>query len=72
MSEKSRTISVNGEEGEVAAESVAELLRSRGVPTDGRGIAVALNGTLVPRARWPSTGLRSGDRVEIIKPVVGG
>ena len=44
MSEESRTVSVNGEEGEVAAESVAELLRSRGVPTDGRGIAVALNG----------------------------
>jgi sulfur carrier protein len=71
MSE-SKTVSVNGEEGRVTAETVAALLQSRGVPTDGRGVAVALNGALVPRAEWPSTRLRSGDRIEIIKPVVGG
>jgi sulfur carrier protein len=67
-----KTVSVNGEEERVAAGTVAELLQSRGVPTDGRGVAVAVNGTLVPRARWPSARLEPGDRIEIIKPVVGG
>ena len=71
MSE-SKTVSVNGEESRVTAETVAALLQSRGVPTDGRGVAVALNGALVPRAQWPFTRLQSGDRVAIIKPVVGG
>ena len=67
-----RTIHVNGEEAAVAAETIAELLTSRGVPTDGRGVAVAVNDTVVPRAAWASTPLGAGDRVEIIRPVVGG
>ncbi len=67
-----KTIHVNGEKGEDSAETVEELLRGRGVPTDGRGIAVAVNGALVPRAEWRSTRLEDGDRLEIIRPVVGG
>ena len=67
-----KIIHVNGEEGEVSADTVLELLRGRGVPTDGRGIAVARNGTLVPRAEWSATRLEAGDRIEIIRPVVGG
>jgi sulfur carrier protein len=70
----SRTIEiqVNGEATPVAAATLAELLASRSLPAKGRGIAVALNETVVPRARWPETRLEPGDRVEIVRPIVGG
>jgi sulfur carrier protein len=70
----SRTIEikVNGEATPVAALTLAELLASRSVPAKGRGIAVALNETVVPRAKWPETRLEPGDRVEIVRPIVGG
>jgi sulfur carrier protein len=37
-----------------------------------RWIAVALNGTVVPRGAWAETHLHAGDRVEMIKVTVGG
>jgi sulfur carrier protein len=37
-----------------------------------RGIAVALNGAVVPRADWPATRLNPGDSVEIVRARQGG
>jgi sulfur carrier protein len=37
-----------------------------------RRVAVALNGTVIPRGAWSETHLHAGDRVEIIKVTVGG
>ncbi len=37
-----------------------------------RGIAVARNGEVVPRARWAATSLCAGDRMEIVRAVQGG
>lgn len=65
-------IKVNGEATAVAAATLAELLASRELPAGGRGIAVALNEAVVPRARWPETRLAPGDRIEIVRPIVGG
>ena len=36
------------------------------------GIAVALNGEVVPRAEWSRKELRDGDAVEIVRAVQGG
>jgi sulfur carrier protein len=36
------------------------------------GIAVALNGEVVPRGAWPARGLGEGDQVEIVTAVQGG
>jgi sulfur carrier protein len=36
------------------------------------GVAAALNETVVPRAKWPSTLLSEGDRVEVLTAVQGG
>lgn len=66
-----RQITVNGEPAELAAASVAELLEAKGVPA-GRGVAVAVNGAVVPRGQWHEARLAPGDRVEIIKVAVGG
>lgn len=37
-----------------------------------RGVAVAVNGTVVPRSSWDETGLSESDRVEILTAVAGG
>jgi sulfur carrier protein len=63
---------VNGEEAEVAAATVAELLAARGIDQKTRFLAVALNGAVVRRAEWPSQILSPGDRVEIVRPLQGG
>jgi sulfur carrier protein len=48
------------------------LLAEKAVDTNQRGIAVALNGAVVPRAAWPATPLRAGDSVEIVRARQGG
>ncbi|MGC8463952.1 MAG: sulfur carrier protein ThiS [Acidimicrobiales bacterium] len=37
-----------------------------------RGVAVAVNGTVVPRSQWDATVLNPGDRVEIVTAAAGG
>jgi sulfur carrier protein ThiS len=43
-------IQVNGQPLALSAKHLAALLHERGVNTAGKGIGVALNGTVVPRA----------------------
>jgi sulfur carrier protein len=55
------TVIVNGRPAEVAAgETVAGLLAALGHPPGGPGIAVALNGEVVPRGAWATTSLGAG------------
>jgi sulfur carrier protein len=70
MSEAS--IRVNGATEPLAAATLAALLAEKAVDTEQKGIAVALNGAVVPRAAWPSTRLRPGDNVEIVRARQGG
>ena len=66
------SIRVNGESEPLAAATLEALLAEKAVDTEQRGIAVALNGAVVPRAAWPKTQLRSGDSVEIVRARQGG
>jgi sulfur carrier protein len=65
-------ISVNGEEEPLVAPTVAALLAQKEIAPDRRGVAVAVNGTVVPRTAWSSTPLHPGDRVEIVRVLQGG
>jgi sulfur carrier protein len=38
----------------------------------GRGVAVAVNGEVVPRSRWAVVALHDGDRVEVLTAAQGG
>jgi sulfur carrier protein len=67
-----KTIKVNGETLALKATTVAELLRTRGLAPGTRGVAVALNGAVVPRDAWQATALCAGDQVEIVRPAGGG
>jgi sulfur carrier protein len=66
------SIRVNGEIEPLAAATLAALLAEKAVDTEQKGIAVALNGAVVPRAAWPETALKPGDRVEIVRARQGG
>ncbi|MBB5824295.1 sulfur carrier protein ThiS [Micromonospora carbonacea] len=53
-----------------AGATVADLV---GLVTDQRrGLAVAVNGEVVPRGGWPGTPLRDGDHVEVLSAAQGG
>ena len=66
------TISVNGESEPLTAETVAALVAEKGRQTNRTGIAVAVNGVVVPRTAWDVTTLRPGDRIEIVRVLQGG
>ncbi len=65
-------VTVNGVAETVQDTSIATLLAGRGIDVQARGIAVARNGAVVPRARWAETALADGDEIEIIKAISGG
>ena len=64
-------IAVNGEPSEVTpGTTVAALLAELDAPS--RGIAVAVDGEVVPHGRWSDTALADGARVEVVTAVQGG
>lgn len=65
-------ISVNGRWSPLTCGSLAELLAELGYDADTRGIAAAVNGTVVPRAAWGGHTLREEDRIEIVGAAQGG
>lgn len=50
--------------------SLLDALKLRGIATDG--IAVAINGAVLPRNAYPETILTDGDKLLIIKAFYGG
>lgn len=52
--------------------TVADLVAQRFGARGGRGIAVAVNGIVVPRGAWVATAILDGDRVDIVTAVQGG
>ncbi len=65
-------IQVNGTTEPLTVATLETLLAEKAVDAGQRGIAVALNGAVVPRAAWPKTPLRPGDNVEIVHARQGG
>lgn len=66
-------IELNGEAVELAdAATLAEAARAAGAPESARGIAVALDGEVVPRSEWESTPLADGATVEVLAAIQGG
>jgi sulfur carrier protein len=73
MNERSETsIRVNGEIEPLLSATLSALLREKEIAADARGVAVAINGAVVPRAAWPSTRLSAGDQIEIVRARQGG
>jgi sulfur carrier protein len=66
-------IRLNGKDCELAAgASVAAVLARLQVPADGRGVAIAVDGEVVPRAQWETFLLAEDARVEVLNAMQGG
>jgi sulfur carrier protein len=64
---------LNGERRELADHArVRDAVAATGAAGDGRGVAVALDGEVVPRGRWDEVALEDGQRVEVVRAVQGG
>jgi sulfur carrier protein len=72
MPQTEERIRVNGESEPLGVATLEALLAERAVDTAQRGVAVALNGAVVPRAAWAATALHPGDSVEIVRARQGG
>jgi sulfur carrier protein len=65
-----RALTVNGSRESLEAATVAELVEAHAL--NGAGIAVAINGRVIPRVAWPTTPLAEGDTIEIVRAMQGG
>jgi sulfur carrier protein len=65
-------VTLNGERRELGERATIEAaVRAVGAP-DGRGVAVAIDGEVVPRGEWATTEVREGQQVEVLHAVQGG
>jgi sulfur carrier protein len=66
-------ILLNGEQAELSdGDTLAALLEGLGVSPERRGVAVAVDGEVVPRAQWASFKLPEHARVEVLSAMQGG
>jgi sulfur carrier protein len=67
------TVLINGERRQLPeGATVADAVAAVGAPSDGRGVAAAVDGTVIPRSTWESHALSADDRVEVLQAVQGG
>jgi sulfur carrier protein len=67
------TVTVNGERRELPpGATVASVVRELTGRPEGRGVAVAIGGEVVPRAQWPTTEIDEGAAIEVVSAVQGG
>jgi sulfur carrier protein len=66
-------IVLNGQDSDLRpGETVAAVLARMGLEVDARGVAVAVDGEVVPRAGWDSFALSDHARVEVLTAMQGG
>ncbi len=65
------TVTVNGQSWELPdGATLVDVLGRLGVPP--AGVAVALDGAVVPRPSWPGTSLHQDARIDVFTAVQGG
>ena len=66
-------IILNGQSSDVrGGESVLAAVEQLGLPADARGVAVAVDGEVIPRTQWEDVRLSEGARVEVLSAMQGG
>ncbi len=67
------TVELNGEPRELPeGATLADAVRASGAEQEARGVAVALDGEVIPRGMWSSTPLAGGNSVEVLAAIQGG
>ncbi|HEY1833776.1 MAG TPA: sulfur carrier protein ThiS [Solirubrobacteraceae bacterium] len=66
-------IVLNGERTDlVAGTPLADAIERLGLSLDARGVAVAVDGQVLPRSEWQSYRLAEETRVEVLTAMQGG
>ncbi len=63
---------LNGRKRPFPGADLLALLAEMKVAGNAKGVAVAVNGEIIPRARWAETRLAPGDEVDVVGAVQGG
>lgn len=66
------TISVNNQTIEVEAQTKLSNLVFQQIGENSKGIAVAINGQVIPKDSWMETPVKENDELLIIKATQGG
>ena len=67
-----KKITINGEQRTVKAATLVDLLKTESITPSAKFVAVAINGSVIPRPSWSITKVKTGDSVEIVQPAPGG
>jgi len=65
-------VRVNGRAERLTSVTVAGLLGAKAGGRIGPWVAVAINGTVVPRRDWETRAVEPDDDIEIVGPLSGG
>ena len=66
-------ITVNGTVSDLPEGAyIGDVLEALGVDPGRRGVAIAVDGEVVPRGQWDSTSLPAGAHIEVVQAVQGG
>ena len=68
----SKKITINGEKRKIEAATVVDLLMTESINPTAKFVAVAINGSVIPRQSWSVTKVKTGDSVEIVQLAPGG
>ena len=66
------TISVNNQTLEIEAPTMLSVLVFNQLGENSKGIAVAVNGQVIPKTSWQETAVSENDDILIIKATQGG
>lgn len=66
------TITINNKQVEVVAQEVLQQIVFDQVGENPKGIAVAINGQVIPKDSWSETPIKEHDELLIIKATQGG
>ena len=66
------TIELNGERVQLSEPATVAAAVERTGAGDRRGVAVAVDGEVVPRSAWDQTELSDGQRGEVVGAIQGG
>jgi thiazole synthase len=66
-------VDLNGEQHELEeGATVADAVAASGTERAARGLAVAVNGEVIPRGEWERTTVRAGQKIEVVAAIQGG
>lgn len=65
-------VKINGKETTTDAITIHDLIRQKSPESGNKGIAIAINGSVVPKERWHEHHLNEEDVIEIVRATQGG